>query len=54
MARNPLPIVIPCHRVIGTSGKMTGYSAPGGVKRKCRLLVMEGAVLNDKLAENEL
>jgi methylated-DNA-[protein]-cysteine S-methyltransferase len=48
MARNPLPIVIPCHRVIGVTGKMTGYSAPGGVERKRVLLEMEGVVLNDK------
>ena len=45
MARNPLPIVIPCHRVVGGGGKLTGYSAPGGVESKKRLLVMEGAVV---------
>ncbi len=42
MARNPLPIIIPCHRVVGANGKMTGYSAPGGVQRKRLLLEMEG------------
>ncbi len=30
--RNPIPIIIPCHRVISAGGKMTGYSAGGGVK----------------------
>jgi len=45
MAHNPLPIIIPCHRVIGSSGAMTGYSAPGGVKRKELLLRMEAAVV---------
>jgi methylated-DNA-[protein]-cysteine S-methyltransferase len=44
MARNPLPVIIPCHRVIGSTGKMTGYSAPGGVARKEMLLRMEKEV----------
>ena len=39
--RNPLAIVVPCHRVIGTSGALTGYA--GGVDRKARLLALEGA-----------
>lgn len=43
MARNPLPIIIPCHRVVGSSGAMTGYSAPGGIETKKWLLMMEGA-----------
>jgi methylated-DNA-[protein]-cysteine S-methyltransferase len=42
MARNPLPIIIPCHRVVGVSGSLTGYSAPGGVMSKQWLLRMEG------------
>jgi methylated-DNA-[protein]-cysteine S-methyltransferase len=41
MARNPLPIIIPCHRVVGKSGGMTGYSAAGGVESKRWLLEME-------------
>ncbi len=41
MARNPLPIIIPCHRVVGKSGEMTGYSGPGGVASKQWLLAME-------------
>lgn len=41
MARNLLPIVIPCHRVVGARGKLGGYSAPGGIETKKRLLVME-------------
>ncbi|HEX8961041.1 MAG TPA: methylated-DNA--[protein]-cysteine S-methyltransferase [Geobacteraceae bacterium] len=44
MARNPIPVVIPCHRVVGKSGKMTGYSAPGGVVSKEWLLAMEKRV----------
>jgi methylated-DNA-[protein]-cysteine S-methyltransferase len=42
MAGNPVPIIIPCHRVIGSDGKMTGYSAPGGTDMKAKLLRMEG------------
>jgi methylated-DNA-[protein]-cysteine S-methyltransferase len=40
--RNPLSIVVPCHRVIGTSGSLTGYA--GGLERKTRLLDIEGAL----------
>jgi len=40
-ARNPLPIVVPCHRVIGADGSLTGYA--GGVQRKGRLLALEAA-----------
>jgi methylated-DNA-[protein]-cysteine S-methyltransferase len=38
-ARNPLPLVIPCHRILGSSGKLTGYR--GGLALKQRLLEME-------------
>ena len=40
--RNPLSIVVPCHRVIGSDGTLTGYA--GGVDRKRRLLELEGAL----------
>lgn len=40
--RNPLSIVVPCHRVVGTSGSLTGYA--GGLDRKRRLLALEGAL----------
>ncbi|WP_129126659.1 methylated-DNA--[protein]-cysteine S-methyltransferase [Geomonas oryzae] len=42
MARNRLPIIIPCHRVVGASGVMTGFTAPGGIDSKRDLLMMEG------------
>jgi O-6-methylguanine DNA methyltransferase len=42
MARNRLPIVIPCHRVLGTAGRLGGYSAPGGLDTKRWLLCLEG------------
>ncbi|BDV42489.1 methylated-DNA--protein-cysteine methyltransferase [Geotalea uraniireducens] len=41
MARNPLPIIIPCHRVVGAAGQLTGYSGAGGVDSKRWLLALE-------------
>jgi len=41
-ATNPIPLVIPCHRVLGTDGGLHGYGAPGGVKTKAWLLELEG------------
>jgi len=41
MARNRWPLIIPCHRVVGSSGKLTGYSGEGGLKTKHRLLEHE-------------
>jgi methylated-DNA-[protein]-cysteine S-methyltransferase len=41
MARNPCPIVIPCHRVVGSNGALRGYSGPGGIEFKRLLLDME-------------
>jgi methylated-DNA-[protein]-cysteine S-methyltransferase len=43
MNRNPLPIVLPCHRVVGANGKLVGYA--GGLERKEALLRLEGALL---------
>jgi methylated-DNA-[protein]-cysteine S-methyltransferase len=43
MNRNPLPIVLPCHRVVGANGKLVGYA--GGLERKEALLRLEGAIL---------
>ncbi len=42
MAANPLPIVVPCHRVVASGGKLGGYS--GGIEWKMRLLALEGAL----------
>ena len=42
MGRNPVPIVIPCHRVLAASGKLGGFSAPGGPATKKKLLALEG------------
>lgn len=41
---NPIPIIIPCHRVLATGGGMGGFSAPGGVETKRRLLELEGII----------
>ena len=43
LATNPVPLVIPCHRVIASDGSLGGYSARGGVSTKLRLLRFEGA-----------
>jgi len=43
-ARNPLPLLIPCHRVVRSDGKLGGYSLRGGVALKRQLLEAEGAL----------
>lgn len=43
MAGNPVPLLVPCHRVIGSDGKLHGFSAACGVELKERMLRMEGA-----------
>lgn len=45
LATNPWPLIVPCHRVVSANDKMTGFSAPGGVRTKTRLLALEGAEL---------
>jgi O-6-methylguanine DNA methyltransferase len=45
LARNPLPLIIPCHRVIRTDGKVGGFSAAGGQTIKKRMLSLEEAVV---------
>ena len=44
-AKNPCAPIIPCHRVIGSDGKLGGYSGSGGVKMKEKLLKKEGYLL---------
>jgi methylated-DNA-[protein]-cysteine S-methyltransferase len=43
VGRNPVSIVVPCHRVLGTGGSLTGYA--GGLERKIALLTLEGALM---------
>lgn len=45
VGKNPIAIIIPCHRVIGSDGSMTGYA--GGVDRKIALLTIEGTLKDD-------
>jgi len=42
MARNPVPLIIPCHRVLAAGGKLGGFSAPGRTEAKERMLALEG------------
>jgi methylated-DNA-[protein]-cysteine S-methyltransferase len=45
MARNPVALIIPCHRVLAAGGKVGGFSAPGGSAAKVRMLALEGVHL---------
>lgn len=42
MATNPIPLIVPCHRVMAAGGKIGGFSAPGGSLSKARMLELEG------------
>jgi methylated-DNA-[protein]-cysteine S-methyltransferase len=44
LGANPFAPIVPCHRVVGATGALTGFSAPGGIAVKRRLLQAEGAV----------
>jgi len=46
LAKNPLPLLIPCHRVIRSDGKLGGFSAPGGITLKKRMLELERKILS--------
>jgi len=43
MAKNPVALIIPCHRVLAAGGKIGGFSAPGGAETKAKMLALEGA-----------
>jgi len=45
LGRNPWLLLVPCHRFIGANGKLTGFSAPGGIATKQRLLTLERSEL---------
>jgi methylated-DNA-[protein]-cysteine S-methyltransferase len=45
LGKNPVPLIVPCHRIIASSGKLGGFSAPGGVATKIDLLDREGVCL---------
>lgn len=42
MAANPVPVIIPCHRIVAADGRLTGFTAPGGLELKKNLLQAEG------------
>jgi methylated-DNA-[protein]-cysteine S-methyltransferase len=46
LGRNPFPLVVPCHRVVGADGRLVGFSAGDGVATKVRILALEGARLS--------
>ncbi|MEO8294615.1 MAG: methylated-DNA--[protein]-cysteine S-methyltransferase [Gemmatimonadota bacterium] len=45
MARNPIPLIVPCHRIVAAHGKPGGFSPAGGIVTKAQLLALEGVVL---------
>lgn len=45
MGANPIPLIIPCHRVLASTGKPGGFSAPGGAQSKLRMLALEGVAV---------
>ena len=45
LGSNPVPLVIPCHRILAAGGKIGGFSAPGGAAAKERMLALEGVKL---------
>lgn len=44
MGRNPVPLVVPCHRVVAAGGRLGGFTAPGGAATKEKMLLLEGAI----------
>ena len=51
IGRNPVSVIVPCHRVVGASGSLTGYA--GGTDRKRSLLALEGAIRFDRSGAND-
>jgi methylated-DNA-[protein]-cysteine S-methyltransferase len=45
LGANPWPLLVPCHRIVAAGGKMTGFSGPGGIRTKLKLLALEGSEL---------
>ena len=48
LGENPVPVIVPCHRILAADGKTGGFSAPGGVDTKLRILTIEGARTSDQ------
>lgn len=49
MGRNPIPLIIPCHRVVGVNRNLGGFSAHGGIATKRRLLEIEGILISARV-----
>ncbi len=45
--KNRWPLIVPCHRIVGSDGRLTGFSAPGGLKLKAELLRLEGVPVEE-------
>lgn len=54
LGRNPFPIIVPCHRVIGADGRLVGFSANGGVITKLKMLEIEGWKANEPTLFDEM
>jgi methylated-DNA-[protein]-cysteine S-methyltransferase len=54
MGRNPIPVIVPCHRILASGNKSGGFSAPGGVSTKLRLLRMEGVEVGRRPAPAQM
>ena len=50
MGRNPIPIIVPCHRVMGADNRLVGFSAHGGTDTKLKMLRIKGAQLGESLS----
>lgn len=49
--RNPIPIIVPCHRIVGAGGRLTGYTGADGIETKKALLRLEGVHLSPLFSE---
>lgn len=47
MGANPVPLIVPCHRVLAAGNRLGGFSGPGGARQKAEMLALEGVRLND-------
>lgn len=54
MAANPVPLIIPCHRVTAANGRIGGFSAPGGSLTKARMLQIEGVEVRDGIVMRDV
>ncbi|WP_343520641.1 methylated-DNA--[protein]-cysteine S-methyltransferase [Sphingomonas sp.] len=54
MAANPVPLIVPCHRVTAANGRIGGFSAPGGSLSKARMLEIEGVEVRDGVVTRDL